>query len=363
MGKGSLSLGLAAVAALLLGAGDAPDGGGAGGGDYNGFELEDLTVSPDTIRVGAERDAIHAVDLPEFVSPEAAEWVAPHNPVLGVQLGGEARVYPLHLMEYHQVVNDLLGEVPVAVTYDPLAGAPIAFKRRIEGRALRFGVSGLVYNSAALLYDHETESLWSPLEGEAIAGELAGTEIERVVIRQETLIQWLQRAPESLVLTRPEPRRIDYRYSPFSRYWVQDEIPYPVEAKDRRFHAKEVVLGLVEDGDPRAYLGSSLTAAGGRITDELEGHEVRIDYDTDNAVFHWEAPEEVQVTEAYWFAWKAFHPDTGIWNEPDEPAAGKGGEGDPDGGDPDEDEPDEDETGENESREGEPAASSDRDGD
>jgi hypothetical protein len=256
------------------------------------------------------------VDLPSFVSPEDAFWVMPSNPVLGVELDGEVRAYPVHLLEWHQVVNDVVGEIPVAITYDPLAGAPIAFRRKIGGRTFTFGVSGLVYNASALLYDRETESLWAPLLGQAVAGERAGARIERVTVRQEPLGAWLARAPQSLVLMRPDLKRIDYRYSPYSRYWVEDRIPYPVVSKDERFHAKELVLGVAIGDQARAYLGSLITEAGGSVRDEFQGKAIQIEYDSEHGVFAWQVPGGVEVTESYWFSWKAFHPKTEVWRDP-----------------------------------------------
>jgi hypothetical protein len=130
------------------------------------------------------------------------------------------------------------------------------------------------------------------------------------------MLDWLRRAPESEFLERPERKRIDYRYSPYQNYWVQDEIPFAVKAQDRRYHAKEVVLGVVVRGRARAYLGSIATREGGRIDDSFEGARIRASYDTNTSLFRWDVPPGVEVTEAYWFAWKAFHPDTEVWHDP-----------------------------------------------
>ena len=92
-------------------------------------------------------------------------------------------------------------------------------------------------------------------------------------------------------------------------------------AQDPRFHAKEIVLGVEVDGKSRAYLGSLLTRADHRAEDEFQGRRIRIEYDPDAAVFVWEAPDDVAVTDAYWFAWKAFHPDTEVWHDPGPPAS------------------------------------------
>ncbi len=299
---------LALLGVLLLAA-DSSD-------DLNGFRLHEPTVPRDRIhRGGPPRDGIRSVDAPAFVGPGEATWLRPTTPVLGVVVGEDARAYPVHLIEKHQIVNDVLAGVPVAVTYGPIAGAPLAFKRKLDGRTLSFGVSGLLYNANFLLYDRETESLWCQFLGEAIAGPLAGARLERVRVRQEPFGAWMARHPETRVLVRPEPERIDYSFSPFTAYWVQDKIPYPVAASDPRFHAKELVLGVVADGKARAYIGSLLTAAGGRVEDELEGRPIRIAYSSDLASFSWDVPEDVTVTEGYWFAWKAFHPDTEIWDD------------------------------------------------
>jgi hypothetical protein len=297
---------------LLLGAeGAAPDQ-----GKLNGFEIAGGIIPAEKIlRGGPPRDGIRSVNQPEFVKPARATWVAAATPVIGVAVGDDARAYPIHLIEYHQIVNDRISAVPVVVTYDPLSGTPMAFRRTVEGKILHFGVSGLIYRSNFLLYDRETESLWSQFLGKAITGPLAGKSLPRLRIRQDPMAVWLERQPRSKVLVRPEPLHIDYRYSPFSTYWVSDKIPFPVEVVDPRYHPKEVVLGIEVEGLKRAYLGSILTAAGGRIVDDFRGRKIRIAYDTGSSTFSWDAPEDAIVTDAYWFSWKAFHPDTEIWND------------------------------------------------
>jgi hypothetical protein len=282
----------------------------------NNFDLSKTVVpAQEILSGGPERDAIRAVDEPEFAPPDQASAVGPTTPVLGVELGGEARAYPVHVLEFHQIVNDELDGTAIAVTYDPLTGCPRAFRRKLGDRVLRFGVSGLVWNSGFLMFDRETQSLWSQFDGRALAGPLAGSTLERVSVRQETMLDWLRRAPNSVFLERPERKRIDYRYSPYRSYWVQDKIPFEVKAQDRRFHAKEMALGVVVNGKARAYLGSIATGAGGRITDTLGGRKIEIEYDSGTALFRWKADPDVDVTESYWFAWKAFHPETEIWKE------------------------------------------------
>jgi hypothetical protein len=282
-------------------------------GDLYGFELEKVTVPAESIVPGGPgRDGIKAVDAPEFRPVEEATWVQADTPVLGVSVDGVSRAYPVHLLEYHQIVNDTVNEVPIAVTYDPLTATPRVFRRKVEGRVLTLGVSGLLYNSGFLMYDRETESLWSQFRGVAVSGSLSGVRLPRIRVVQVTVESWLREHPDTQVLVRPEKYRIDYRVSPFTTYMVRDSIPFPVAARDDRYHPKRLVVGLVADGASGAILDSAVTKAGGSVEHDFQGRVVRVRYDPNAAVFTWEAPDDVEVTEGYWFAWKAFHPDTQV---------------------------------------------------
>ena len=312
---------LALVAgSLLLVAATAPKPGvdGVGASDrMNGFAITHALVDRAAIVPGGPpRDGIKSIDAPRWVAPDEAKWAAPDSPILGVAVAGEAHAYPIAILEYHQIVNDAIGGVPVLLTYDPLAGVPLAFRRTLDGRQLHFGVSGLLYNSNFLLYDRETSSLWSQFEGRAIAGELAGRKLERLRLVQEDYGSWLAAQPKTRVLAPPTQGQIDYGTSPFEAYAAEDDVHYPILAKDRRFHAKELVVGAVVGGKARAYVASLISREGGKIEDDFQGRKIQIDYAPDLGVFRWSAPMDVEVTEAYWFAWKAFHPDTEIWHDP-----------------------------------------------
>lgn len=288
------------------------------GGSLHGFDLAGLIVPRDlVVAAAARRDPIASLDAPGYAAAQDASWVAPTNPVIGVAVGDQARAFPVHLLEYHPLVNGEIAGIPVLVCFDPITATGRAYRRKLGDRVLGFGLAGLAYNSGLLLYDRQTQSLWSAFEGRAIAGPLAGRSLDRLPVRQEHMATWLARHPGTRVLERPQPQRIDYRYSPFKAYWLDERIPYPVGALDGRFHPKEVVLGVEVGGRTRAYLGSRLTAAGLEVEDEFQGRKIRIRYDPEETVFQWEAPEDVAVTDAYWFAWKAFHPDTEVWSPPE----------------------------------------------
>lgn len=280
----------------------------------NGFSLEGLNIAREQlIPGGPPRDGIRSVDAPRFAAVADARWVRAETPVIGVALAGVARAYPVHVMEYHQVVNDVIGGVPVVVTYDPLTDMAAAWRAQLGEETLVFGVSGLIYRSAFVLFDRAHEGLWSPFDGRALSGRLAGTRLAAVRSRVEPMQAWLAREPGTRVLELPDRKRIDYRRSPYRAYWTSEEVPFPLDSTDDRFHSKELVLGVEAGGRSRAYIGSVLTAAGARIVDDLGGARIRVEYDGATGTFRYQAPESVRVTSGYWFAWKNLHPDTEIW--------------------------------------------------
>jgi len=296
---------LLALAVLLAGAAES----------LGGFDLSRLSVARDRVVAGGPgRDGIVSVDAPEFSHIGEATWIGRDTEVLGIEIEGESRAYPVRMLEYHQVVNDVVAGIPIAVTYDPLAGTPLAYRRRVGGRTLSFGVSGLIYNHNFLLYDRETESLWSQFLGRAVAGELTGQRLERLPVRQEAAVTWIARHVDSLFLRPPFPEKVFYQMSPYASYWVQDKTLFPVAAEDPSYHAKELVVGVVVGDTARAYLGSILTRDGGEADEKIAGKRVRVRYASETGTFQWEVDAGVLVTEAYWLAWKAFHPDTEVWH-------------------------------------------------
>ena len=284
----------------------------------NGFEISRHRISRDEILKGGMRDAIRSVERPRFVAPNDAPWADAHLPVLGVAYGGVARAYPLFMIEWHIAINDTLGGEPIAVTYDPLTGTPRAFKRSVRGSVLDFGVSGLIHQSSVLLYDRASESLWLHFDGRAVSGRFSGAVLERIEVRQESLGTWRHRYPDTELLDEPESERIAYspEASQYEPYWQADKPAFPVKVEDRRFHAKELVLGVEVDGRARAYLGSVVARHGGSTEDELGGKRIRVEFSPTERVFRYEVGEGVRVSESFWFAWKAFHPDTEIWRDP-----------------------------------------------
>ena len=304
-----------ALGVLLLALASAPARGEAPA-KKGGFSLAGLNVDAALIVEGGPgKDGIRSVDQPVFVELPQAVWLTKETEVLGVKLGEDARAYPVRMLEYHQIVNDVVNGQPIAVSYDPLAGAPRAWSRSAGGKTLRFGVSGLLYNHNFLMYDRETESLWCQFSGRAIAGPLAGKQLARVPVRQETAVTWIARVGDTRLLRHPDPEHIHYSMSPYSAYWLQDRLLFPVGARDERYHAKELVLGVTVGDVSRAYLGSILTREGGKVDERIGHRRVQLRYSSETGTFDWEVDDGVQVDESYWLAWKAFHPNGEVWRD------------------------------------------------
>jgi hypothetical protein len=136
-------------------------------------------VDPDEIISGGPApDGIPPVDDPRFEPVAEVDWLKDQEPVLALVLEGEARAYPVQIMVWHEIVNDTVAGIPVAVTYCPLCNSAVAYDRRLAERVMDFGTSGKLYRSALVMYDRQTESLWAHFTGQAVAGVLTGEELD-----------------------------------------------------------------------------------------------------------------------------------------------------------------------------------------
>ena len=152
---------------------------------------------------GPPRDGIPSIDNPQFIRPEEAEaWLAAVEPVIALEINGEARAYPIQILTWHEIANDVVGDVPVAVTFCPLCNSAITFDRRFQGETLEFGTSGLLRNSGLIMYDRTTESLWQQFTGEGIVGDLAGEELTFLPSRLISFADFVQAYPDGVVLSR-----------------------------------------------------------------------------------------------------------------------------------------------------------------
>ncbi len=172
---------------------------------------------------GPPRDGIPPIDDPKFAAPGEAEYGA-KEPVISLSINGDARAYPLSVLIWHEIVNDKVGGVAVAVTYCPLCDAAIVFERTVDGTVLRFGTTGKLRNSDLVMWDDATESWWQQFLGRAIVGDYLGTELTLLPNRVESWERFQERFPDGRVLVPTNPAMRRYGDNPYVGY---DESPWP----------------------------------------------------------------------------------------------------------------------------------------
>jgi hypothetical protein len=243
-------------------------------------ENEPADLIPDSaLKNVLSPDSIPSIDEPKFVSTEkAARWLADREPVVSLELGGETRAYPAQILTWHEIVNDVVGGNPVAITYCPLCNSAVAFSREVDGRTLEFGVSGKLYKSALVMYDRQTDSLWLHFEGRAIQGPLTGTRLDLIPVQLLSFGEWRREHAVGLVLSRDTGHVRPYGENPYESYDSQ-EGPYgsffrgPVGSE---LHPMARVVGVAFGDTAVAYayerLASGRTA--GVAQDTLAGREI-----------------------------------------------------------------------------------------
>ena len=224
---------------------------------------------------GPPRDGIPSIDDPQFVSPEeASEWLAGNEPVISVEIEGEARAYPLQILTWHEIVNDEVGGVPVAVTFCPLCNSALTFDRRLDGEVLEFGTSGLLRHSDLVMYDRTTESLWQQFTGEGIVGDLAGEQLTFLPSAIVSFDDFREAHPDGQVLSRETGYTRPYGENPYAGYDTIGQRPFLFQGEvDGRLPAMaRVVTVSVEDADA-AYPYTVLEEVG-VINDSVGGQDL-----------------------------------------------------------------------------------------
>lgn len=174
---------------------------------------------------GPGKDGIPSIDAPVFSGvTEGFAELAPTEPVVSLTIAGDARAYPLRILIWHEIVNDVVGGVPVAVTFCPLCNAAIVFDRRVEGEALEFGTTGNLRNSGLIMYDRQSESWWQQYTGNAIIGAMTGERLRSVPARMESAERFAARHPGGRVLVPNDPDMRPYGINPYKGY---DSMPVP----------------------------------------------------------------------------------------------------------------------------------------
>ena len=285
----------------------------------NGFVLDDALIPVQEIRSGGPpRDGIPSIDRPQFVAGSAAVFLKDKDRILGIERNGVVKAYPIAILNYHEIVNDVFSNEPIVVTYCPLCGTGMAFRAAIGGERRVFGVSGLLYNSDVLLYDRNSETLWSQLLLKAVAGPLKGSPLEMISVSHTSWGDWLERHPQTVVLSNETGFGSDYGRDLYPGYEKSRRLMFPVSSRDRSYHPKERVIGLIFEGTAKAYPFVELDKAGGNLEDVVAGKTLRIEFDAEHRTGRVLDADgrEIPTVLAYWFAWSSFYPKGEVFSAP-----------------------------------------------
>jgi hypothetical protein len=282
----------------------------------NGFDVSNASVPVKEIYSGGPpKDGIPAIDHPVFLDARNAKFMAESARVIGVSRHGYAKAYPISILNWHEIVNDIIGSEPIVISYCPLCGTGMVFA---ANDALTFGVSGLLYNSDVLMYDRQSESLWSQLKMEAISGRHLGQKLDLLPASHTTWSDWLSRYPTTKVLSEPTGFHREYDRDPYAEYSLSSRLFFPVSSLDHRYHPKEQVIGVTIGDRAWAWPFAELSLSSGIVKDEVAGHKVEVHYDSvarTGRVIK-EGGQEIPSTIAYWFAWMSFYPASQVYNAP-----------------------------------------------
>ena len=334
--------------------------------DFSKFSID----FNDLLSGGPGKDGIPAIDDPQFVSiAEADDFLAGREPVIAVELNGDARAYPIQILIWHEITNDTVGGVPVTVTFCPLCNSAIVFEREFGGVVYDFGVSGLLRKSDLVMFDRQTESWWQQFTGEAIVGELTGTLLDIVPTSIVSWDDFKATYPDGQVLSRDTGFNRRYGQNPYTGYDTTGGQPFLFRGDlDGRLPPVERIAAVELNGETVAYPFSLLEeqivvhdtvggepivvffqpgtasalnntfiadsrdvgasgvfrpeAAGQTLTFRADGEQI-IDNETGSrwnvlgkAVDGSLAGEELTPIvhgAHFWFAWAAFQPDTRIY--------------------------------------------------
>lgn len=322
---------------------------------------------------GPPPDGIPPLDAPVFQTlADAQSWLQPQSPVIAVAIDGQAKAYPLAILIWHEIVNDVLADRLISVTYCPLCNSALVFDRVVEGVALTFGVSGNLRNSDMIMWDRQTQSWWQQFTGEGIVGVYTGTVLELIPSQIVGFGDFSAQYPDGLVLSRETGFTRSYGQNPYVGY-DQTSQPFLFEGEiDTRLPATEHVLAGVIGGEPVAYPFAELREQGvindvagdvpvaafwqGGVTSALDalrideardigtaalyartlsdGRVLTFERDAEGIIRDVETAsawnlfgeaydgdltgEQLRLTFAaphFWFAWAAFRPDTRIWSD------------------------------------------------
>ncbi|MDH5371481.1 MAG: DUF3179 domain-containing protein [Acidimicrobiia bacterium] len=240
----------------------------------SGIGFPEPLIDTDRLLQGQVPDGIPAVDEPRFIDVTSAdEWLTDDEAVVVVAINGDVRAYPVQILIWHEIINDTVGDVPVAITYCPLCNSAVTYQRTVDGQLTTFGTSGLLFNSALVMYDRATESLWTHFDGKAVAGVRTGTQLQPI---SSPLLAWADfktGSPDGTVLdvARTGYER-PYGSNPYVGYDDIVAFPFLFDGRvDDRAAEMQRVVGVNLDGVSAAWTLEAISGSGPTATADSVG--------------------------------------------------------------------------------------------
>ncbi len=223
---------------------------------------------------GPKKDGIPSIDHPKFVSSaEAATWLDAAEPVIVVELHGEARAYPFQILIWHLMVNDQIGPTPILVSFSVLCNYAVVYDRRVRDTPYEFGFSGMVRDSNSVLFDRPTDSLWQQLSGEAVAGNLTGAKLTRVNSQVAPFRVFTQTYPNGKVLSRDTGYHRAYGQNPYARFVSTGHMMFPVKLVRKPAIPPMETMVVVEGGRYMRAYPSAVLADRHVLGDTIDGRK------------------------------------------------------------------------------------------
>ena len=232
---------------------------------------------------GVGIDGIPSLDDPKFTLATEVDYLDPDDLILAIRVGSELKAYPHPILDWHEIINDRVGNESIALTYCPLTGTGIGWDRMINEQETTFGVSGLLYNTNLMPYDRATNSTWSQQRLDCVNGLNIGMRAELHTFIETKWSTWLTAYPESQVLNIDTGFDRDYKIYPYNDYRTNNNnIIFPVSNTDNRLPAKDRVLGVFVSGKMKGYTFSNSQSTLEIIQDEFNSQKLLVARSTDH---------------------------------------------------------------------------------
>jgi len=224
---------------------------------------------------GVGKDGIVSIDNPKFETIGAADYMDDFDLIIAMHEGGQQHSYPHPILDLHEIVNDKVGNVPVAITYCPLTGTGTAWNRNLDGAVTTFGVSGLLYRNNLIPYDRKTDSNWSQIRLDCVQGPLALQKVETYPMVEMSWFTFKRLFPNENVLSTDTGSNRNYGRYPYNDYRTNNDfLLFPAGRVDDRLPAKERVLSVVVDNRAKVYRFTSFAGGLSAIQDNFLGQDL-----------------------------------------------------------------------------------------